>query len=121
MKQRRCPGSPIPHVWNLKSKLGFEFLSRIELEMILRAERKRHELWDLPPQTATYSYGTICDLCGKTIFIGLDNWRVCDGWITKLGKKLCNDCLSEEEKADKQRYVEHWKEGNKGLRLNICQ
>mgnify|MGYP001152887616 CR=1 FL=1 len=104
----KASGLSYMQVWNLRSKLESPLLTTGELKNVLWAERKRARLWSLPPWISERLSGE-CDRCEKPITVGFEDHGICDGWITKEGKELCDSCLNMEDKAEKERYLQHRK------------
>ena len=104
----KASGLSYMQVWNLRSKLESPLLTTGELKNVLWAERKRSRLWNLPPWISE-RLSTSCDRCEKPITVGFEDHRICDGWITKEGEELCDSCLKPEDRAEKERYLQHRK------------
>jgi len=104
----KASGLSYMQVWGLRSRLELPLLTTGELKSVLWAERKRSRLWNLPPWISE-RLSADCDKCEKPITVGFEDHKICDGWITKKGEELCDSCLKAEDKADKERYLQHRK------------
>lgn len=98
-------------VWNLKTRLDFQFLTQLELDKILELQKRREKFLNLPLNTATFFLALKCHVCGADTSVGLDNRRVLPGWLTKEGKTVCQNCQTPEDKADKEKWAARWRPG----------